>query len=61
MEIERLDGGGFLGQLQRGRGQGVAGGFVGGAADQIARIVANCEQLQAFIKAAPANQPDAQP
>ncbi|MFG0762610.1 maleylacetoacetate isomerase [Aeromonas media] len=26
----------------------------------IARIVANCEQLQAFIKAAPANQPDAQ-
>lgn len=27
----------------------------------IARIVANCEQLQAFIKAAPANQPDAQP
>lgn len=25
----------------------------------IARIVANCEQLQAFIKAAPANQPDA--
>ncbi|MGL5607226.1 MAG: maleylacetoacetate isomerase, partial [Aeromonas veronii] len=24
------------------------------------RIVANCEQLQAFIKAAPANQPDAQ-
>jgi len=27
----------------------------------INRIVANCEQLQAFIKAAPANQPDAQP
>jgi maleylpyruvate isomerase len=27
----------------------------------IARIVANCEQLQAFIKAAPANQPDVQP
>ena len=27
----------------------------------IARIVANCEQLQALIKAAPANQPDAQP
>ena len=26
----------------------------------IARIVANCEQLQAFIKAAPANQPEAQ-
>ncbi|MFQ1688608.1 maleylacetoacetate isomerase [Aeromonas veronii] len=26
----------------------------------IRRIVANCEQLQAFIKAAPANQPDAQ-
>ena len=26
----------------------------------IARIVANCEQLQAFVKAAPANQPDAQ-
>ncbi|TNI72651.1 maleylacetoacetate isomerase [Aeromonas media] len=26
----------------------------------IARIVANCEQLQAFLKAAPANQPDAQ-
>ena len=26
----------------------------------IARIVANCEQLQAFIKAAPANQPAAQ-
>ncbi|MGL4714502.1 MAG: maleylacetoacetate isomerase [Aeromonas sp.] len=26
----------------------------------ICRIVANCEQLQAFIKAAPANQPDAQ-
>lgn len=26
----------------------------------INRIVANCEQLQAFIKAAPANQPDAQ-
>ena len=26
----------------------------------IARIVANCEQLQALIKAAPANQPDAQ-
>ncbi len=26
----------------------------------VARIVANCEQLQAFIKAAPANQPDAQ-
>ncbi|KMY39971.1 maleylacetoacetate isomerase [Aeromonas caviae] len=26
----------------------------------IARIVANCEQLQAFIKAAPANQPDAE-
>lgn len=26
----------------------------------ISRIVANCEQLQAFIKAAPANQPDAQ-
>ncbi|MBS4699506.1 maleylacetoacetate isomerase [Aeromonas media] len=25
----------------------------------IARIVANCEQLQAFVKAAPANQPDA--
>ena len=25
----------------------------------IARIVANCEQLQAFIKAAPASQPDA--
>lgn len=25
----------------------------------IARIVANCEQLQAFLKAAPANQPDA--
>ena len=27
----------------------------------IARIVANCEQLQAFIKAAPELQPDAQP
>ena len=27
----------------------------------INRIVANCEQLQAFIKAAPVNQPDAQP
>ena len=27
----------------------------------IARIVANCEQLQAFIKAAPEQQPDAQP
>lgn len=27
----------------------------------ISRIVANCEQLQAFIKAAPANQPDAKP
>ncbi|MCE9925702.1 maleylacetoacetate isomerase [Aeromonas media] len=26
----------------------------------IGRIVANCEQLQAFVKAAPANQPDAQ-
>ncbi|AVP93896.1 maleylacetoacetate isomerase [Aeromonas rivipollensis] len=26
----------------------------------IVRIVANCEQLQAFIKAAPANQPEAQ-
>ncbi|WP_349918253.1 maleylacetoacetate isomerase [Aeromonas veronii] len=26
----------------------------------IERIVANCEQLQAFIQAAPANQPDAQ-
>ncbi|MFM4668838.1 maleylacetoacetate isomerase [Aeromonas media] len=26
----------------------------------IARIVANCEQLQAFIKAAPASQPEAQ-
>jgi maleylpyruvate isomerase len=26
----------------------------------INRIVANCEQLQAFIKAAPANQPDTQ-
>ena len=26
----------------------------------IARIVANCEQLQAFIKAAPEQQPDAQ-
>ncbi|HAT04329.1 MAG TPA: maleylacetoacetate isomerase, partial [Aeromonas salmonicida] len=26
----------------------------------IARIFANCEQLQAFITAAPANQPDAQ-
>lgn len=26
----------------------------------IARIVANCEQLQAFVQAAPANQPDAQ-
>ncbi|MDM5076873.1 maleylacetoacetate isomerase [Aeromonas media] len=26
----------------------------------IVRIVANCEQLQAFVKAAPANQPDAQ-